>query len=949
MHLGNFIKNIDKKYRKVFFSGLAFNSANVKKDDIFFAIKGNKFDGNKYVHQAIKKGAAVIISEKKIKFLNKGIIYLTNKNPRKLLSQISFKLLKRYPKKIIAVTGTNGKSSVADFYYQILSLNKKKVASIGTVGIQFKGKKRIIQNTTLNPLDLRKTIEKLSLNKVENVILEASSHGLKQNRLDGLLFDIGIFTNLTHDHLDYHKNLKDYFNSKLYLFKNLIKKNGCIIADPTIPQFKKLKKIARKKKLKLSTVFGEKTDLELISHEYENDKQILKIKYKSKIRKLKLNLIGKIQIKNVLMAILAALKSGMTITDITNKIDKLKSVEGRFDKIGILKNGGKILLDYAHTPDALETVLRNIKDQFPKSKTSLVFGCGGDRDKKKRLKMGKISSIYADRIYLTDDNPRSENPQKIRNEIKRGIKNKDLQEIPSRKKAIYKCIKDLKSGEIAIIAGKGHEKTQEYNGRKKFFSDRKEILNSISHCNKFLFKDKRLNILQEKTKILPKNIKFNKACINSKNIKINDIFFAIKGKKNDANNFLNEVFKKGSSLSIVNRINKNFPLTKQIKVRNTLDFMTECASSYRNNVTTKVISITGSCGKTTLKEMISSVMKTISKISYSPKSYNNKYGVPLSLLNLKQDDEFGIFEVGMDKKGEIDYLTKILDPNLGIITNISYAHSKNFKNINGIADAKGEMIDNIRPNGTLILNADDLFFDFHKKKALKKKLKVFSFGINNKQSDIKLSKIVKINKIFKIFFKLNSKIDFFYSQHVSKSYIQNFLATITTLNLFFDLNILSRHIFLDFKLPEGRGDLSKLKLGKKLINFIDESYNSNPLSLKTALKNFGNIRSSKFKKHILLGDMLELGNHSASQHYKIGKIINNLNIDKVHIIGRDIKKTYQRLKNNKKGLVLNKTLEINNLINKELSNNDYLMIKGSNSTGLYKVSQILKKRRLNVI
>ncbi len=949
MYLGNFIKDIDKKYQKVFFSGLAFNSLNVKKDDIFFAIKGNKFDGNKYIHQAIKKGAAVIVSEKKIKFLDKGITNLINKNPRKLLSQISFKLLKKSPKKIIAVTGTNGKSSVADFYYQILSLNRKKVGSIGTVGVQFKGKKKRAQNTTLDPIELRKTIEKLSINKVENIILEASSHGLKQNRLDGLLFDIGIFTNLSHDHLDYHKNLKDYLNSKLYLFQNLIKKKGSIIVDSSISQFQRLRSIANKKNLKLLTVFEKKSDLELISHEYENDKQILKIKYRSKIFEIKLNLIGKIQIKNVLMAIMAALKNGISITEVMSKIHKLKSVEGRLEQIGNLKNGGKILLDYAHTPDALETVLDNVKEQFPKSKISLVFGCGGDRDQKKRFKMGKISSNYAHKIYLTDDNPRSENPQKIRNEIKKGIKNKNLQEISSRKKAIFKCIKDLKSGDIAIVAGKGHEKTQEYNGKKKFFSDKKEISKSILFCNKFLFEDKRLNILQEKTKILPKNIKFNKACINSKDIKKNDIFFAIKGKKFDANYFLKEVFRKGSSLSIVNQINKNFPLTKQIKVKNTLNFMTDCAYSYRNNVNTKIISITGSCGKTTLKEMISSVMKKISKISYSPKSYNNKYGVPLSLLNLKQDDEFGIFETGMDKKGEIHYLTKILNPNLGIITNISYAHSKNFKNIKGIASAKGEMIDNIKPNGILILNADDTFFNFHMKKALKKKLKILSFGINNKKSDVKLLKIVKINKIFKIFFRINSKKEFFYSRNISKSYVQNFLATIATLNLFFDLKNLSKKIFLDFKLPEGRGDMSKLKVGKKTINLIDESYNSNPLSLKTALKNFGNIKSSKVKKHLLLGDMLELGHHSVSQHCKIGEIINELDIDKVHIIGRDIKKTYQILKNNKKGLVLNNTLEINNLINKELSNNDYLMIKGSNSTGLYKASQILKKSRLNVV
>ena len=162
------------------------------------------------------------------------------------MSQISFKLLKRHPKRITAVTGTNGKSSVADFYYQILSLNKKKLVQSGLLEFNLKVKK-IVQNTTLDPLKLRKTIEQFNFNKVENIILEASSHGLKQNRLDGLLFDIGIFTNLSHDHLDYHKNLKDYLNSKLYLFQNLIKKKGCIIVDPSISQFHKLKSIAKKK------------------------------------------------------------------------------------------------------------------------------------------------------------------------------------------------------------------------------------------------------------------------------------------------------------------------------------------------------------------------------------------------------------------------------------------------------------------------------------------------------------------------------------------------------------------------------------------------------------------------------------------------------------------------------------------------------------------------------
>jgi len=309
MYLGNFIKKLDKKYHKIFFSGIAFNSTLVKKDYIFFAIKGNKFDGNNFIQDAIQKGAKIIVSKKEINFQNKNVIYLKNKNPRKLLAELSYKFIKRNVKKLIAVTGTNGKSSVADFYYQILNLNKKRVASIGTIGVQSKNKKKEIRNTTLNPIELSKIINDLSAKKIDHIILEASSHGLKQNRLDGLSFDVGIFTNLSHDHLDYHKNFKDYFNSKLYLFKYLVKKKGYIISDTTIPQFDEIKRICNKKKLKLETVFGKNSDLELVTHIYKNEHQILKIKYKSQIFEIRLNLIGKIQIKNILMAILAAIKS----------------------------------------------------------------------------------------------------------------------------------------------------------------------------------------------------------------------------------------------------------------------------------------------------------------------------------------------------------------------------------------------------------------------------------------------------------------------------------------------------------------------------------------------------------------------------------------------------------------------------------------------------------------
>ena len=303
----------------------------------------------------------------------------------------------------------------------------------------------------------------------------------------------------------------------------------------------------------------------------------------------------------------------------------------------------------------------------------------------------------------------------------------------------------------------------------------------------------------------------------------------------------------------------------------------------------------------------------------------------------------------MDKKGEIDYLSKILKPNLGIITNISYAHSKNFKNIDGIAEAKSEIINNIVKGGSIILNKDDKFYNFFKTKALKKKLKIFSFSITDKNSYSNLSKIIKIENKFKIIFTIDSNKYFYYSNNNSQNHIQNLLATITAISLFCDLKKISKNIFFNFKTPDGRGDILKLKFKKKIINFIDESYNSNPLSLKIALENFGNKKLKKNMKHVLLGDMLELGKSSINHHISIAKIVNKLDIDKVHIYGNDIKKTYERLKKSKQGLVLSNLSQIKDLINFTLNNNDYIMIKGSNSTGLFKQSQLLKLNRFNAL
>ena len=948
MIIGNFIKQIELKYKNHYFSGLCFNSAKCKKNNIFFAIKGTKIDGNKFINHAIQKGAKVIISNQKFEGIRNNILFIRSANVRKLLSETAYSIYKNKPKNLIAVTGTNGKSSVADFYYQILKLNKKRVASIGTLGIKTQNYLKKVSNTTIDPITLSKVLNGLKKEKIDNVILEASSHGLKQNRLDGLEFNTGIFTNLSHDHLDYHKTYSEYLKSKLYLFNKLLKKNSNIITDINIIQYKKIKEIALKNKLNIQTISNNNANLEIISHEYHNDKQIVKIKYNKKIYKFETKLIGKIQIKNMLMAMIAATKSNLSFKKIINIIEDLKPARGRLEQIGSIKNNSKVILDYAHTPDALEASLKSLKEQFKDKKISIVFGCGGDRDKAKRPMMGKIANEYCDRIYVTDDNPRYENPKSIRKSIRKSINKSKTYEISNRANAINRAIIDLKTGDILIVAGKGHEKIQEYKRIKKLFSDKEQILTSIKIKNKKLSNDLKLNILKElsNSSNVSSQLKIKNASINSKEIKKDSIFFAIKGKKKDGNLFVKEAFTNGASLAIVNNQKKS---KKKIIVKDTLKFLTEASSILRNNLSSKIISITGSCGKTSLKEMTGTSLNKISQVTYSPKSFNNKFGVPLSLFNLKKDDDFGIFEIGMDKKGEIDYLSKIIKPDVGVITNISYAHIKNFKNIYQIALAKSEIIKNIKEEGYLVLNKDDKFYNFHKKIGLKRNLKTLSFSLNNKSATVNLCSILKKKSKYKVFINIDKIKKHFYFNSLFENDLKNLLATITILSIYKDVCRLDENIFYDSKKLSGRGDIVKVKLFKKFFYLIDESYNSNPLSLKSAIKNFDMIKIDNSKKHLLLGDMLELGRYSKKLHTGIGKTINKTSLKNVNVIGKSVKSTFDSLNESKKGIIIKQKSQIINLIKNTLNNNDYLMIKGSNSTGLNSLVNQIKKGKVNAL
>ena len=403
------------------------------------------------------------------------------------------------PKNIIAVTGTNGKTSVADIFYQILRINNIPAASIGTLGIKYNNK--IIKTSLTSPdtIALHKSLSILKKKKINNVIIESSSHGLDQKRLHHINFKGAIFTNFSQDHLDYHKNMKAYLNAKLILFRQILKKGSSIISDKRIKPFSLIKKIAKNKNFKLLDI----------------DNEFIKIK------NIYLTTLNDYKIKNISMAVKALKLCGLKENLIYNSIKNIKDVNGRLELVRKFPKDIKVFIDYAHTPDALLKTLKSLKFDN-ENNISLVFGCGGERDKKKRPLMAKIANENSDKIYITDDNPRNESPKKIRDELSKHIPKDKSFNIGNRKLAIKKAVENAKPQEVILIAGKGHEEQQIYKNKTINISD-KEIIKKLKvKINQY--NNKKQNYLQNKiilNKILnrKKSINFDGFSIDTRTIK----------------------------------------------------------------------------------------------------------------------------------------------------------------------------------------------------------------------------------------------------------------------------------------------------------------------------------------------------------------------------------------------------------------------------------------------
>ncbi len=440
------------------------NSQKIAKGDLFIALKGEKFDGNNFIEDALDKGASLIFSE--IISDEKKNIVLIKDLKRKLaniLQEFYFKN-EKVSAKLIAVTGTNGKSSVVNLVSQLLTLFKQKTATIGTLGVFIDNNKILKSNLTSPDIcSFYQILSFLQQEKCQFILFEASSHSLEQKRFENIMVDLAVWTNLTQDHLDYHQTMKNYFASKKKLFaENILQKNGSAIINIDDDYGKKLFLSLKNIKNKISYGADAKADARLIDNQFffKKNKYILQNN----------NLVGAFQKKNLLASFLILNQLSFSNTEIIKKISKLKSISGRFEKIK-----ENIFIDFAHTPDALKNLLSSVQKDSFQGKIILVFGCGGDRDQKKRPLMAKIAKKYADFIIVTDDNPREENATKIRKDIIDNLTN-NFVEIADRKKAIIYALNKKEKNDIVLIAGKGHEEYQIIGKEKYPFSDKNIVL-----------------------------------------------------------------------------------------------------------------------------------------------------------------------------------------------------------------------------------------------------------------------------------------------------------------------------------------------------------------------------------------------------------------------------------------------------------------------------------------
>lgn len=871
-------------------TGITDDSRNVKSGNIFVCVKGATFDGADKAGEVLDKGAKFIVCGRDLGYGDKQIIV---KDTRRFYGILCGAWYDHPEKKLklIGVTGTNGKTTMATMMSFMLSHFGKNVGLIGTTGVFIKGKEIERDDstpTTPKVSELMKIFAEMVKAGCEYAVMEVTSFALEQNRIGASVFEVGIFTNLTQDHLDYHKTMENYYLAKKKLFTESSKFAVINISDE---YGKRLYSETTCKKLSYGLNSGADVYADNITHTANG----MKFDFHNKdiCHTVNLNMVGGYNVLNATAAIECMLYLGFEIGDIARALNDFTGVRGRCE---IIPTGRDftVVCDYAHSPDALEKMLSSVKEST-KNRLICLFGCGGDRDKTKRPKMAKAVEKYADHIIVTSDNPRTEDPEMIIDDIVVGFDEKtSYDRIADRRKAIYHGLKIAQKGDILVLAGKGHEDYQILGKTHIHFDEREVVKDGLEE----IFSKKETLTLDEickavngkaygesyngETEVIASEISSDTRTINK-----GALFIGIKGDNFDGNDYaVKAVTEKGAVCAITDKVFDGIPC---IVVSDTKKALLDIARYFRSKFSPVVVGVTGSVGKTTSKEFIALALSSKYKTLKTEGNLNNDIGMPFTLLKMNSRTEAAVIEMGMNHRGEIRKLSEVSKPDICVITNIGYSHIENLGSRENILIEKLDITSGSDKTSPVIVNGDNEYLE--KAAEFIPTHKIVKCSVNNNTCEFYAENIVQGEE--KLDFDIvcegertHCTIPAFGRHYVTDALIAVAAAKYAGCDVNKAAKKLSEYV------PTGLRQHILNKNGQKV---IVDCYNAAPDSMIAAMNVLCELPCEN-KRICVFADMLELGDFSEELHGQIGKYAAKAKADDFICYGNLSKYAYEEAK-----------------------------------------------------
>ncbi len=957
-------------------SSLCYNSQNCLSGSAFVAIRGLKSDGHRYINDAIARGARVIIHEDDYD-PPPGVVSVRVGESRLSLGILAANFF-RHPSlaiKLIGITGTNGKTTVTYLLESILKSGGLSAGVIGTINYRYADKYFSAPNTTPESYEFQRILREMADAAVSHVIAEVSSHALDLRRVDACDFDLAAFTNLSRDHLDYHQTMEDYYQAKKRLFSEVLpagrkRATARSVINTDNPWGRRLlNEIGLPK-----TTYGLTDAADVHARKYSLTISGITASIISSrgVLEIKSALTGKYNLENILAAVTVALSLGIESRYIEEGIAALTSVPGRLERVS-LPGEPSVFVDYAHTDDALFNVLTNL-NQFKKRRIITLFGCGGNRDRGKRPKMGAVATSLSDLTIITSDNPRSEEPSRIIADIEAGIDRTLVRKITpetahesgqayliisDRSRAIEWAINQAEPSDIVLIAGKGHEDYQLIGDDRLHFDDReaaracldlrasrKKKHSASSRENSDLDDEPCLSAAEVLTATGGRLLQgsadgvFYGISTDSRSILRRNLFIPLTGERFDGHDFIDQAIARGAAgyLCRPGLVNPAAEITV-IEVADTLVALGHIARYWRRRLPVKVVAITGSAGKTTTKDMTAAILELAGPTLKTQGNFNNLIGLPLTIFRLRNCHELAVLELGMNNRGEISRLTRIAEPQVGLITNVGPAHLENLKSLEMIREEKGDLFRNMSPEGIAVINLDDEAVRIVAQEWTGRRV---TFSLTG-EADVAARDIRPSgNHETEFLLKIGAESGLVRLATAGAHQVLNALAAAACAwACGISREMICRGLN-GFTASTGRFCISQLGGGAFL---IDDCYNANPSSLREALKTMAGLKGAN-RSIAVLGDMLELGDEAESYHERLGGFAVECGVDALLLTG-NFRKAYAAGAR-RAGIPADRIIffdqpaEVSEYLRGRLNPGDWILVKGSRRMKLESVVEEIK-------